>query len=679
MVQAKDQVEVNNDTNESVFAAMYSVPLVTGKVQRSSSVISIGAHDKKNLDRPNIYPGYDRDIAFSKNESDLKSDFGSPKNFKAALSRVNAGQTRGNTFYIAMEGNGLEGYNAASWKLRSVSNKSSDIFNKAKELGNEVITEVNGVWVAQTTMSATKSAINGVIANVSQAFKDQTIGKYSAYWKSPYENKVASVRVGAAVAPGEKEVQIKRTAKIKQALEKKLGPITYVPKIAVVSSGGGSRALILHMGWLVGAQKAGLLDTIMWLSALSGSTWSLGSWYQNALLNKGIQPDVMRESLLKAVGSRVLQKMTTAEIRQMNSLFLVAATYEKPFTAVNLWGAMIGNNVLVGFDDSKQVQKLSSQMDVVNEGNYPIPVYTAVNGEAGKDEKYWYAFTPWEVSLEPWKKGGEGISIPMWGLGRKYKNGESQGYSPEQSLGFCLGTFGSAIAVDFDTMYDTVKDDIDSPLINAILQEVLKQVGEQRLTWAAVANFMNGISQSPFKDQKQLKMVDAGLAFNLPYPPVSGMRADRSPDIIIFMDGSGGIEGGGSKPTVVDFRAVEAYARSKGLKYPVIDYKDILKRAVTVFKDPNDPSVPTVIYMPWVKDAEVMKKLSMPEFKEFEKLKSLDRGDCCSTMKGITVKRGGYSYDEAMLISQLTECNVKASADVIWKEIAERAQPKKKK
>ncbi len=673
---AADQIMIHNETDHDVYAAIYSVPAVGGKVKRSSSVMRVAAGKTKSLDRPERYIGYDRNLAFSIDSNHLKNEYLSSKLFNTALPWVNVGQTKGTDFYVAKEGKKLEGYNAASWQLRGPSQAVSAVTKKAKAIGDAAIAAITDNWLVQKTTAS----MAGIAITVTDAFREQSKKLYPSYWQSPHASKGASVRVGNHVSLGEAQARDNRMVKVKQAIENKLGPVAYVPKIAVVCSGGGIRAMTLHMGWLTGAQKTGLLDTILWMSVLSGSTWSTASWMQHSLITKNLSPESHRKELFKATNNLVLEQMTKDDIVQMSNMFMVAAAYEKPFTAVNLWGAMIGNRMMFGFGDNKQGQKLSAQASAVQDGSYPIPVYTAVSGEEGKGEKYWYAFTPWEISLEPWKKGSDGISIPMWGLGREYKNGVSKGYSPEPSLGFCLGTFGSAFAADFNVIYTQVKDDISNPLLQGIFKEVLKQVGEKRLTWAAVANFMKGVAKSPFKDEEQLMMVDAGLAFNLPYPPVSGMRADRSPDIIIFMDGSAGIEGKGGNTTVVDFRAVEKYARSKGLKYPKIRYDGITTKAVSVFKDDQDPSVPTVIYMPWVKDEAVMAKIETPAFKEFAKLKTLDLKKCCSTNKGIVVAIGGYTYDESMLISQLMECNMRLSAaDVIWREIAQRANPQKKK
>lgn len=46
-----------------------------------------------------------------------------------------------------------------------------------------------------------------------------------------------------------------------------------VPVVAVLGSGGGVRAMSAFYGSLAGLQELGILDTVTYLSGVSGSTW----------------------------------------------------------------------------------------------------------------------------------------------------------------------------------------------------------------------------------------------------------------------------------------------------------------------------------------------------------------------------------------------------------------------
>ncbi len=112
---------------------------------------------------------------------------------------------------------------------------------------------------------------------------------------------------------------------------------------------------------------------------------------------------------------------------------------------------------------------------------------------------------------------------------------------------------------------------------------------------AEYLNFVAGIKNTQFNTLPILKFVDAGINFNLPYPPISGQRAARKADIMIFVDASEGTIG-------TELQNVENYAHAHQLPFPAIDYSMVGKQAVSIFKSDTDPNVPVVIYIPCVVD-----------------------------------------------------------------------------
>ena len=98
---------------------------------------------------------------------------------------------------------------------------------------------------------------------------------------NPYKKQVAYVRVGDLVGQGEQAYLDVRLPRVKAALRKFLGKKlngSFIPKIALINSGGGARALIACLGWHVGAQEIGLLDAVTYDIGLSGGAWFVGTW-----------------------------------------------------------------------------------------------------------------------------------------------------------------------------------------------------------------------------------------------------------------------------------------------------------------------------------------------------------------------------------------------------------------
>lgn len=101
------------------------------------------------------------------------------------------------------------------------------------------------------------------------------------------ESPLSDTNTGSGVffIPGlqkeEQEAMDKRSTRVLEALQKLNIEAREAPVIAVLGSGGGLRAHIACLGVLSELQKLGLLDAVMYLAGISGSTWVLSSFYAN--------------------------------------------------------------------------------------------------------------------------------------------------------------------------------------------------------------------------------------------------------------------------------------------------------------------------------------------------------------------------------------------------------------
>jgi hypothetical protein len=203
---------------------------------------------------------------------------------------------------------------------------------------------------------------------------------------------------------------------------------------------------------------------------------------------------------------------------------------------------------------------------------------------------------------------------------------------------------------------------------------VLKQLMEQyiiepmkgkRVFWTEVNNYMKGIpnisnAYSNLATRDTLKLVDAGLTFNLPYPPISGERAERKADVIFMLDASAGT-------IPAELKKVEQYARRHNLKFPVIDYTDLDKKTFTVFKDEKNPEVPVVIYMPRISDAQLWQdNKTKSEFAAYNSIESFNL-DACTNADGQVCNTLNFEYTEsqAQQVMNQTEFNMIANKDKI--------------
>jgi len=498
-------------------------------------------------------------------------------------------------------------------------------------------------------------AVKPILREVAEVIKEEL----RPVKNNPYRDIEAQMRLGNQLPQAERNYLAKRRPKVKAALEKLTGRKLdgkKVPTIAFVASGGGHRAMLCTTGFFTGADKIGLLDAVTYASTLSGSTWALGAWIT---LGQPIQE--FRNKLVDKV-AKDIKKFSKEDLIPMIEIFLTKYAYGQHIGLVDLYGALLSNTLFPELGSNRQMAYLYQQAERIKNGDWVFPIYTAVDA---RKEVYknppWFEFTPYEIGSSEYK-----AYVPTWAYGRKFENGKSVDKAPPQTVGFNFGTYGSAFGVHVQVAWKEIAENIKNPvlrsIIDAIVQQQIEPIAGKRLVWAEVFNFMKGIPNQLLSGLNRIKLADAGLDFNLPYPSVSGERPERKPDILIFLDASAGTIGNQLKKT-------EEYARRKGLKFPDIDYTNIGKKTVSIFKNEKDPSVPVVIYMPCISDVELWKKnKDRPEYRAFKAIEGFDLGKC--TSKGFCdTFNFEYTPDQSNKVMLTTEFNMVASKEKLIEAI----------
>lgn len=476
---------------------------------------------------------------------------------------------------------------------------------------------------------------------------------------NPYQNVVATVRIGNNLPPQEIAYRAKRAPKVKVALENLLGRSLddkEIPIIALIGSGGGYRAMLCTTGFLTGAEKIGLWDAATYITALSGSTWALGPYMMMGWSWADFKV------YLEGVVIKNIYKINSTDARYIADVFATKLAFNQSVTTVDLFGALLANRLLHGFDNKRQTLYLSQQASRIEDASRPYPIYTAIDGsEKVVHDAHWYEFTPYEVGAAAF-----GVYVPTWAFGREFFEESSLDFAPEQTLGFILGTCGSAFALHLGFVWDELIEDISNNILKSLMEKhVIAPLKGKRVFWAEVNNYMKGIVDIPnayanLQTRETLKLVDAGIAFNLPYPPVSGERPERKADVMIFLDSSAG-------SIANELKKTEKYARKHGLKFPLIDYTDLEKKTFAVFKDETDFSVPVVIYMPRTSDELLWQENKLkPEFNMYGDIEGFDMEECtrkfgqvCNTLNF------EYSEEQAQQVMNQMEFNMVVNKDNI--------------
>lgn len=508
-------------------------------------------------------------------------------------------------------------------------------------------------WLEYVITRPVKSTVRSTVSFIIDPITLKIIQNNPALLENVYQTIQARVRIGNELAQEERSYLEKRLPKVQEALEKLLGRQlngAYIPKIALIGSGGGYRAMLCTTGSLVGADEIGLLDAVTYIAALSGSTWALGTW-----MASGLSSAQFKEELIATINTSI-SSVTSAEMSLISDALLAKAVLGQPLTLVDLFGALLANRLLRNFGNRRHLVSLSQQVEWIKHGDKPFPIYTAVDGRSSVVKApHWYEFTPYEIGSS-WL----GLYVPTWAFGRKFINGTSVDFSPEQDFGFLLGIFGSAFALSLSDVWKELEHEIQNHIVKGIIEMLIEPIHDKRASWGTVHNFSAGMAVSKIKNDRNIRLIDGGLAYNLPYAPVSGDRPERVADIMIFLDASQSITNG------VELRNIEKYARQQGHKFPVIDYAGIDKKVISVFKDEKDPSIPVVIYMPRINDTSLFGiykhvpgfKIPMGYRANFD-VNTCVQDEFCGTLNFV------YSAVQAQQLTAVTEFNMYAAKQEI--------------
>jgi phospholipase A2 len=406
-----------------------------------------------------------------------------------------------------------------------------------------------------------------------------------------------SLRRGSGILQNELSIIKERKNRAEKVVEQVFNqglPSNVIPSTGIVASGGGFRAMISTLGMMQGLQELGLLNLIEYFSTLSGSTWFLSSW-----LAHGSSLDQLSEYLKKQAKIGPAKNIISPRgMEFMARQLLRKKLYHQKVTLADLYGVMLGAMLLKGLSQEGQRVYPEELQDRVNTGRYPFPIFTSV---INKTRPYvWLEYTPFEVGSDEYN-----LWVQTKSFGKKFMNGEQAELAPRARLSFLMAIFGSAYAVNMQEAIEHVGKGLAQSITNwarkipggktiarALLQDLeslLMKKAEMRLSPPAVHNFMHGVRGTQFTNDSHLKVFDAGIAFNLPFPPL--MR--RNTNFYIVCDASAI-----SNATHHPLRKVERYAQRRGYKFPHIDYGEILENKVSIFYDPEDPEVPVIVYFP---------------------------------------------------------------------------------
>ena len=609
-IMGADTITVCNKAPRDVYAAIYyqqtKVPfMIQPDAQRVTQVRCIDAQQSTQLDRPDRWFGYDRELVFVEDPALLTPTL--PISQLESYHSKNVGSLQGSTFYLGDDAGDIYAYTVLEWNTIEIP---------------------------------------------LQYAQQQLFNMLPVIAKNPHKNTIAYVRRGNGLCDQEKTYLNKRVSRIARSLMQFTGkPLGLkIPTIALVCSGGGYRAMLYTSGALKGIAELELLDALSYVVGLSGSTWAIGTW-----ISSGKSIHEFHDWILSNIGFD-MKGFDQDDFTLIGETLLTKYCAGQPLGFVDIYGACVANDLFDIFTDAKAQARLSDQADRIADGSLPLPIYTAISGQEGDSQQLWYEFSPHEVGA-CWM----GTYVPTWAFGRKFKNGSSVTYAPEQPFGTLLGTFGLAVGITVKRMFQEagIADHMKLGVLKKLVARIIDSYGDERPISAEYLNFSYGIKNIPFNNLLQLHLVDAGIDCNLPYPPMSGQRSARKADIIIFIDASAGVIG-------EELRKAQSYAITHNLPFPAINYNEIGKHAVSIFKDENNVQAPIVIYIPRIVDHALLEehKNDLSVVQLYDQLKNFDIEQCIAR-ESCNTFNFSYTADQARSVTALGEFNMLMAREAI--------------
>ena len=487
-----------------------------------------------------------------------------------------------------------------------------------KKTTNNVVSTVStgSVDIANTIARGASDTIE-IMSDPIDAIKEAIRKKYP--FTQALTDDQLQVRQGTHLCQKELNFIKNRTPKVNQAL-KQYFDIDMPLKIGLCFSGGGNRAMLVSLGFLLGAQDIGLYDSTYYTAALSGSTWTivpfsfLNSTQGMSLTGFKDQLIVRLDSVMKTIipGTLPVPVFTDDQNKSMQNNFAKRFAYDQYLSSIDLYGTFIGNFTLLPAGDNRLDLTWSSIADKIEEGNIPLPMGSVIaDRESNKDSYYWFEVGPFEVGSDQ-----IGSYVPIQAFGSKFKHGRVvsgyAGHAPEYPMSFYEGVFGSAFVASMNEMdrlpFPNFKINIFGKNYTVKISDAFtgfskdkwlsnNVVSQIRFFPACFHNYTLGLEGSPISNQEKLKLYDGGLNFDMPFPLI--MRPDRGIDLIIACD------------AMIDLSSLKLPAvhfKRNNIKFPDMSNVSLasISKVVTVFNDPRsvnyDKDMVTIMYCPFIKN-----------------------------------------------------------------------------
>ncbi|XP_068049539.1 cytosolic phospholipase A2 epsilon-like [Anomalospiza imberbis] len=486
-----------------------------------------------------------------------------------------------------------------------------------------------------------------------------------------------------------------------------------VPVVAVMTTGGGTRALTSLLGNLLGLQKLGLLDAISYITGSSGSTWTLSHLYQSA--------DWSHKDLSTPIGE-VRRHMTKCKLScfSLESLKYYAKELKLrkqegyQISSVDFWGLLLEN----ALDDGKNNHKLSDEQEALSQGQNPLPIYMILNIKEDyslSEFKEWVEFTPYEVGFLKY-----GAFIRAEDFGSEFFMGRLMKKLPESRICFMKGLWSNVFSYNLldawhssnptqrrslrCTQHSTVDTEEPSPsdrrheletyLVTPEcgIMGIIRRILTERVMVSKFYNFLKGFQlHNEYLQNKNfciwkdtvlehfpnqltetaefMCLADTAGYIDISYPPL--MRPERKVDVVLHLNYSSGSQ-------TLPLEEASKYFQKQGIPFPKIQMSEEEKKNLKecyIFEDTEIPEAPTVVFFPLVNDS--FRKYKEPGVERSPAEMAQGNVDVSTIFSPYCLNSFTYTGEEFDKLIELTSYNIQNNQHLILQALNSAIEQKR--
>ncbi|NWX13146.1 PA24E phospholipase, partial [Aegotheles bennettii] len=488
-----------------------------------------------------------------------------------------------------------------------------------------------------------------------------------------------------------------------------------VPVVAVMTTGGGTRALTSLLGNLLGLQKLDLLDAVSYITGSSGSTWAMSDLYQST--------DWSHKDLSGPIGE-VRRHMTKCKLncfsleslKYYNKELKLRKEEGYQISSIDFWGLLLEKALKCPFvllflvNLQKNNHKLSDEQQALNHGQNPLPIYMILNIKEDyslPEFKEWVEFTPYEVGFLKY-----GAFIRAEDFGSKFFMGRLMKKLPESRICFMKGDllhwenlncakiyfiFNIIQTLNIATNEPSQLDrshELDTYLVTPEcgIMDTIRKLLTERVMVSKFYNFLKGFQMhneylqnirfriwkdtvlENFPNQltettEFLRLADTAGYIDISYPPL--MRPERKVDVVLHLNYSSGSQ-------TSSLEEASKYFLKQGIPFPKIHLSEEEKKNLKecyIFEDAENPEAPTVVFFPLVNDT--FRKYKEPGVERSPAEMTQGNVDVSSIFSPYCLNSFTYTEEEFDKLIELSSYNIQNNKHLILQALNSAIEQKR--